>query len=168
MPFLRPDSLANSGGGGSWTGIVSSINEEVPNDSTLVLGPSGTSGTLHVSMSNPGQSQFGGTTGIARWRWAKVNGLGQVNTGNLVQTQVKLIKLSSGTNITTLLTTALVNNWITYEIPFNLSIVADFDDLGLRFEQNTASGTTPETQGVTALSWAEIELLSPRRVTIIL
>lgn len=149
--FLRPDGFYTNSG---WAGSLSDINEITADDSTYMLGPvPSNNAVLTLEMSDPVSTSFSGASGLLRFR------LGKVGTGSPLLVDVRLL---SNTTIIYNLSSQQIDTWTGFEVPFSLASVTNFNLLRFTVVQ---PGTAPAR---TALSWVEIELPRPRRVTMIL
>jgi hypothetical protein len=161
MPqFLRPDADLVST---QYTGGWAEIDEVIPDDSDLAFGAvNSATPTLTVSLTNPVNAP-GGVTGTVRWRSARINQNGSLTAGNSFTGTCTLLQ-----GATTIASDAYATgNLETREFTFTLSDISDFNDLRLRFNQTASGGNNNTQRSGLAVTWAEVEIPDPRRVTII-
>jgi hypothetical protein len=162
--ILRPDQVISYGsnvvGLTPWTGSFTSINEAIPNDATYILG--GSSGEeLRIGLAATSLTQFGSDVGVVRWRAAKISG-GVIGGGGNLNLTTSVYNVRNGSTIS--FGGSTMGGWQTFEQQFSISALYRSNwQLGLTFRPTTTDGTT-----TAVLSWAELELPRPRRVTLIL
>lgn len=148
--FLRPDSNLTQT---SYTGGFAEIDEVTASDTDLAFGGvNSATPTLVVHLSNPAATPQSGTCTV-RWRSARRNAAGTINSGNAFTGTCTLLQ---GT--TTIASDAYTPGaYSTRSFTFTHGSITDWTDLRLRFTQ-TASGGTGNNRSGLAVSWAEVEI----------
>lgn len=158
--FLRPDSNVTQT---SYTGGFADIDEATASDTDLAFGAiNSATPLLEVGTSNPAGSVPAGTVTI-RWRSAKRNGNGAINTGNNFTGTCALFE-----GATSRASDAYTpGDWATRSFTVASSSITSFNDLRLRFTQTASGGANNTNRTGLAVSWAEIQLPDATRYILI-
>lgn len=157
---LRPDSNITQT---SYTGGFADIDEIVASDADFAFGAINSSvPLLEVGTSDPLEALAPGTV-VIRWRSAKRNGNGVINSGNNFTGTCTLFE-----GATSRASDAYTpGNWATREFTVASSAITSFTNLRLRFTQTASGGNNNNTRTGLAVSWAEIELPGAVRYVLI-
>ena len=158
--ILRPDSTLTAT---SYTNGFAAIDEEDADDGDFAFGAiNSTTPVLEVGLSNPAGSVPAGTVTI-RWRAAKRNGNGVINSGNNFTATCAIRQ-----GATPLASDAYTPGaFTTRSFTVASSGISNFSDLRLRFTQTASGGNNNNTRTGLAVSWAEVELPEGQRYVLV-
>jgi len=149
--FLRPDGNITQA---SFTGGFADIDEASPSDADYAYGANNTDATLEVSVSNPAGAPGSGTCTL-RWRIAKTNNGTIDGSGSALTVTAAVYEGASA--VATGGAETPTGTWTQYNLTFDASLVADWNDLRIRWV-TSASGGSPANRRGGAISWAELEV----------
>jgi hypothetical protein len=149
--FLRPNGNITQS---NFTGGFAEIDEITAVDSDFAWSSNNTAATLRVSLSDPAFLPINGAV-VVRFRIARTNNGALDGGGNPVTVTASFYEGAS--LLVTDTTRTATGTWTEYSFSFNASLVTNWANVELRFD-NSASGGTGTTRRGAAISWARVEL----------